>query len=95
MRLAVFDGAVGPEEIRQSVAALGEKERVTVVAKVLLPGADQQAAILLARLPQPFTLSEARQALGTSRRVAVPLMELLASQGRTVRLADSRHEVVR
>lgn len=41
MRLAVFDGAVGSEEIRQTVAALGEKERVTVVAKVVLPGAEE------------------------------------------------------
>lgn len=41
MRLAVFDGTVGPEEIRQTVAALGDKERVTVVAKVVLPGAEE------------------------------------------------------
>jgi len=41
MRLAVFDGAVGPEEIRQTVAALGDKERVTVVAKVVLPRAEE------------------------------------------------------
>lgn len=37
MRLAVLDGAVGPEEAREIVAALGEGERVTVVAKVVLP----------------------------------------------------------
>ena len=37
-----------------------------------------------ARRPRPeFTLSAARQALGTSRRVAVPLLELLARHGRT------------
>ncbi|MCM3487537.1 site-specific DNA-methyltransferase [Kocuria rosea] len=40
MRLAVFDGAVGSEEIRHVVAALEEKERVTVVAKSVLPGAE-------------------------------------------------------
>ena len=87
-------------ELGLLVKELGAAVRAGALLKVadgvvLLPGADQQAATLLARLPQPFTLSEARQALGTSRRVAVPLMELLASQGRTVRLADSRHEVVR
>lgn len=37
MRLAVLDGAVGPEEVREIVAALGEGERVTIVAKVVLP----------------------------------------------------------
>ena len=35
------------------------------------------------RLPQPFTLSEARQALGTTRRVAVPLLEHLDRRGWT------------
>ena len=40
MRLAVIDGAVGPEEIRQIVGALGEKERVTLVAKSVLDEAE-------------------------------------------------------
>ncbi|WP_416904260.1 SelB C-terminal domain-containing protein [Micromonospora echinospora] len=48
---------------------------------VLLPGAVEQAARVLAGLPQPFTLSAARQALDTTRRVAVPLLELLDSRG--------------
>ncbi len=42
---------------------------------VLRPDAPQRAAEILARLPQPFTLSAARQALGTSRRAALPLLE--------------------
>jgi adenine-specific DNA-methyltransferase len=41
MRLAVFDGAVGIEEAREVVAALGERERVTVVAKVVLPAVEE------------------------------------------------------
>lgn len=41
MRLAVFDGAVGVEEARQVIAALGERERVTIVAKVILPGVEE------------------------------------------------------
>ncbi|MEV0084990.1 selenocysteine-specific translation elongation factor [Saccharopolyspora sp. NPDC050642] len=61
---------------------------------VLLPGADDAAVARLARLPEPFTLSQARQALDTSRRVAVPLLELLARRGRTQRLADGTHRVV-
>ncbi|MBK9474875.1 MAG: site-specific DNA-methyltransferase [Tetrasphaera sp.] len=40
MRLAVIDGTVGPEEVRQIVGALGEKERVTIVAKSVLPQAE-------------------------------------------------------
>jgi selenocysteine-specific elongation factor len=62
---------------------------------VLLPGADRRAALALAALPQPFTLSEARQALGTSRRVAVPLLELLDRRRLTVRLPDDRRTVAR
>lgn len=41
MRLAVFDGAVGVEEARDVVASLGEKERVTIVAKVVLEGVEE------------------------------------------------------
>ena len=37
MRLAVFDGTIGPEEIRQTTAALAENERVTIVAQAVLP----------------------------------------------------------
>ena len=40
MRLAVLDGAVGEEEVRQIVGALDEKQRVTIVAKSILPGAE-------------------------------------------------------
>ncbi len=53
---------------------------------VLRPGADTRAAALLAALPQPFTLSEARRALDTTRRVTVPLLEHLDRQGHTQRL---------
>ena len=41
MRLAVFDGAVGVEEARQVIASLGERERVTIVAKIILPGVEE------------------------------------------------------
>jgi adenine-specific DNA-methyltransferase len=40
MRLSVFDGAVGCEEVRQSIAALAETERVTIVAQAVLPDAE-------------------------------------------------------
>ncbi|GAA4833674.1 selenocysteine-specific translation elongation factor [Saccharopolyspora rosea] len=61
---------------------------------VLLPDADRAALDRLARLPAPFTLSQARQALDTSRRVAVPLLERLARNGLTRRLPDGTHRVV-
>lgn len=49
---------------------------------------------MLAGLGPKFTLSAARQALGTSRRVAVPLLELLARTGRTRRTPDGGHRLV-
>jgi selenocysteine-specific elongation factor len=56
---------------------------------VLLPDAVQRATRTLAALPQPFTLSQARQALATTRRVAVPLLELMDRKRITERLPDS------
>jgi selenocysteine-specific elongation factor len=52
----------------------------------LLPTAPAVAADQLRGLPQPFTLSAARQALGTTRRVAVPLLEHLDRIGVTQRV---------
>jgi selenocysteine-specific elongation factor len=59
----------------------------------LLPDAPIEAARRIAGLAQPFTLSEGRQALGTTRRVAVPLFELLDARGITRRVDDSRRAV--
>jgi selenocysteine-specific elongation factor len=53
---------------------------------VLAPGADKEAARVLAGLDQPFTTSQARQALRTSRRVAIPLLEYLDRARVTERL---------
>ena len=55
---------------------------------VLAPGADAAAAGILAGLAAPFTTAQARQALGTTRRVAIPLLEYLDRAGITERLAD-------
>ena len=62
---------------------------------VLLQGAPALAMRRLAALPQPFTLSEARQALETTRRVAVPLLEHLDARGWTRRIDGSLREVAR
>ncbi len=60
---------------------------------VLAPDARSRAAEVLAGLPQPFTTAEARQALGTSRRVAIPLLEYLDRAGITQRLPDDRRRL--
>lgn len=62
---------------------------------VLLPTAPALAMRVLARLEQPFTTSQARQALGTTRRVAVPLLEHLDARGWTKRLDAGHRTVVR
>ncbi|MFI7645002.1 selenocysteine-specific translation elongation factor [Micromonospora sp. NPDC049460] len=86
------DLGLGPREIGAAVrvgALLRVAENV-----VLLPGAVDEAVRVLAGLPQPFTLSAARQALDTTRRVAVPLLELLDRRGATRRLPDDARVVV-
>ena len=92
-----------PEAHRLAELGLGRRELAAAVRAgallrvadgiYLLPGADDRAAELLAGLPQPFTLSEARRALGTTRRVAVPLLELLDRRGLTERLPDDRRRL--
>ncbi len=62
---------------------------------VLLPDGPARAMRVLAGLPQPFTLSQARVALGTTRRVAVPLLEHLDGRGWTRRLDGVLREVRR
>ena len=91
---------VAPEAYRLAELGLGRRELAAAVRAgallrvadgiYLLPGADSAAAAALAGLPQPFTLSEARRALGTTRRVAVPLLELLDARGLTRRAHDDR-----
>ncbi|MEH1014746.1 selenocysteine-specific translation elongation factor [Micromonospora sp. CPCC 206060] len=83
---------LGPREIGAAVRA-GALLRLAEQV-VLLPEAVDQAVRVLAGLPQPFTLSTARQALDTTRRVAVPLLELLDRQGATRRLPDDARVVL-
>ncbi|NES27610.1 selenocysteine-specific translation elongation factor [Micromonospora terminaliae] len=89
-RLADF--GLGPREIGAAVRAGALLKLADNV--VLLPGALDDAVRVLAGLSQPFTLSAARQALDTTRRVAVPLLELLDRRGATRRLPDDAREVV-
>lgn len=82
---------LGPRELAAAVRA----GRLLKVADgvFLLPDGDTRAGEVLAELPQPFTLSQARQALRTTRRVAVPLLELLDRRGVTERLPDDTRRV--
>ena len=61
---------------------------------VLLPSSPALAMRVLATLSQPFTTSSARQALSTTRRVAIPLLEHLDGRGWTHRLDGGHREVV-
>jgi selenocysteine-specific elongation factor len=98
---AVLDGlaadpfaAPDTERLRQlglDARALAAAARVGLLLRVadlvvLAPGADKDAARVLAGLDQPFTTSQARQALNTSRRVAIPLLEYLDRARVTERL---------
>ena len=88
---------LGPRELA-SLERAGELLRITPGTSpevVLLPDAEQRAVELLGELDEEFTLSAARQALSTTRRVAVPLLERLARNGRTVRTASGGHRLRR
>jgi selenocysteine-specific elongation factor len=76
----------------KAVAAAAKATRLLRLSDgiVLMPGAARQAAQRLAELPQPFTASEARAHLATSRRVVLPLLEYLDKSRITKRLPDDR-----
>ncbi|ORV90738.1 translation elongation factor [Mycobacterium interjectum] len=86
------DLKLGPRELAAAVRA-GRLARIAD-GVVLGPDALDRAAGVLATLPQPFTVSEARRALGTTRRVAVPLLEQLDARRVTRRGGDGTRTVV-
>ncbi len=82
-------------ELGLDARAAAAAERVGLLLRLpgnvlLAPDAADRAARILAGLPQPFTAAEARQALATSRRVVIPLLEWLDRKGTTRRLPDDR-----
>jgi selenocysteine-specific elongation factor len=102
-----FDGLTpftAPEAYDLAALGLGPRQLAAAVRigllirlapqVVLRADAPARAASILSRLDQPFTLSQARQALGTTRRVAVPLLELLDRSGITHRHPDDRRTVI-
>lgn len=85
------------DELGLTSAALATAHRASALIRVadrvvLAPGADTHAAAILTEIPQPFTVSEARRALNSTRRVVLPLLELLDRQGLTQRLPDDRRQ---
>lgn len=83
---------VGPGE-------LAAAERAGVIVRiadgvVLLSDAPSRAAAMLTELDQPFSASDARKKWGTTRRVAIPLLELLDARGVTRRV-DGNSRVLR
>lgn len=82
---------LGPKELAAAERA-GRVLRVSD-AIVLPPAAPAHAIRLLGSIEQPFTTSQARQVLGTTRRVAIPLLEYLDRKGLTRRLDGQRREV--
>jgi selenocysteine-specific elongation factor len=86
-------GALGLD--RRAIGAASRAGRLLDLGDgiVLLPGADRLAAAWLAGLEQPFTTSEARQRLATTRRVVLPLLAHLDRTGLTTRHADDRRSL--
>ena len=80
----------------RELAAAVRVGRLTRIAEgvVLARDALDRAAEILKTLPQPFTVAEAKRALGTSRRIAVPLLEQLDTRRITRRNDDNTRTVV-
>lgn len=88
------DLRLGPQQLAAAERAgrilrLGQDKSV-----ILLASAPRQAVEILRGLGGEFTLSEARQALDTTRRVAVPLLEYLDAQRLTRRVDETRRRVL-
>ncbi|GAA2498894.1 selenocysteine-specific translation elongation factor [Terrabacter carboxydivorans] len=94
-----------PEQHELDAAGLGPRELAAAEGTgrilrlpgdvVLLPNAPALAMRELAALPQPFTTSDARQALDSTRRIVIPLLEHLDRRGWTRRVDGSHREVRR
>lgn len=102
---APFDA---PDRNELAAAGLGTREIAAAVATgrlmqpdpddpsvVLLPDAPAVAVRNLRALPQPFTTSQVRQTLETTRRVVIPLLEYLDAHGWTRRVDSTHRELLR
>ncbi|HEX4728796.1 MAG TPA: selenocysteine-specific translation elongation factor [Jatrophihabitans sp.] len=91
-RPELAEQGIGPREL--AVAAKAGQLLRLAPDLVVAADAAERAVQVLEGLPQPFTLSQARQALGATRRVAVPLLEHLDRLRLTVRV-DASHRTLR
>ena len=95
---------LAPDRAELDRLRLGNRELATAAALgrvlrlqsdvVVLPDAPARAMRVLSALEQPFTTSQARQALSTTRRVVIPLLEHLDGRGWTERLDTDHRRVV-
>jgi selenocysteine-specific elongation factor len=90
-RLELADWGLG----RRELAAAERLGRIVRLAEdiVLLPTGPARAMRILSGLPQPFTASQARRALDTTRRVVIPLLEHLDRRGWTIRIDANQRRV--
>lgn len=79
----------------KELAAAAHQQRLLRLADniVLHPKTPALAMRELVQLAQPFTAAEARQALGTTRRTLIPLLEHLDARGWTQRLDGNLRQV--
>ena len=96
-----FDAPETPELVASGLSekilavATRDGRLIRLAAGVYLgPEAVDEAVRRLSELAQPFTMAQARQALGTTRRVAVPLLELLDRYRRTIRVDSQLRRVL-
>lgn len=90
---ALTELRLGPKELAAAVRA-GRLVRIAD-GVVLGPDVYDCAAATLADVTQPFTVAEAKRALGTTRRVAIPLLEALDARGVTRRRPDGSRFLAR
>jgi selenocysteine-specific elongation factor len=82
-----------PPEVLRALVRRGHvmvKDGIYFAARARSAAATTLAELTRER-PDGFTVSEAREALGTTRKWAVPLLQLLDESGITVRHGDRRH----
>jgi selenocysteine-specific elongation factor len=80
-----------PVELRQLVqrGLVVQQDGISFAATAVERAADVVAG-LLAASPEGFTVAEVRQALGTTRKYALPLLAVLDARGLTVRRGEVR-----
>ncbi|KUG55705.1 hypothetical protein AVL62_05295 [Serinicoccus chungangensis] len=100
LRADPLDSPTRPELDRLGLGAREVAAAARAAGVLRLPGdvllgvhAVEETLRRLDGLAQPFTAAQARAALGTSRRVLIPLLEHLDARGLTHRGADGRRRV--